>query len=653
MFIMPENFSRPVKKPEKIILRAPASEKDRILRRAREIFPGILIGLEEGEAFLLSTAPVSAELSALEQKFSAASEKLSPKLKAQAYLASADDNRVAVIASGAAGLFYGMQSFYEMIQHQSGPAELFDAPVYSRRGYLQDLSRGQVLKLAGFERLVKALAHFRVNWLTFNLEHNFGSERHPEISASDDDLTKAEAKALTSLCREYFLEVVPMQQSLGHLRGILSHPKYRHLAFDNQLLWSLDPRKDEIYALLSDLYTEQAECFPGEYFLAGCDEPFDLKKLWKPELADGKTFPRVFLEHLLRLHEILAGLNRRMMLWGDMFIHYPELLAQIPKDITIIAWQYGTSMQEPEQFYLDKTKVIADSGREFELATTTWSYARLFPELKTMEANNKNFLSAGKKLGAQGALLTNWGDLGHLQLLGYLPVAIGYFGVQSWRPSELTLEQFAPEFALNFFNDPSGKAATLYLLFEQINEAVSPARIMGGSALFVLLDDLFSNQYLPPLAPARVADQLLKIVREAEGITAGLTSLKNIEWIRDLKPVIYSLGLLFTKFLILENAPLLLGNPSKKEEMFLLVGQLSTYFQNFAGALRDKWLEQAKPRGLERALRRLLRTVEGYQKRLVYLEQNPVADWDKFRDAPEFAEYKFNLLKEMGLEGLL
>ena len=61
MFIKAEDFARPVKKPEKIILRAPASEKDRLLRRASELFPGILIGLEEGEQFFLATAPASAE----------------------------------------------------------------------------------------------------------------------------------------------------------------------------------------------------------------------------------------------------------------------------------------------------------------------------------------------------------------------------------------------------------------------------------------------------------------------------------------------------------------------------------------------------------------------------------------------------------------
>ncbi len=653
MFIKAEDFARPVKKPEKIILRAPASEKDRLLRRASELFPGILIGLEEGEQFFLATAPASAELAGLEQKFSARASQLDPELKAQAHLLSADDNRVAIFAGGGPGLFYGMQSLHEMIQRQAGPAELFDAPIYPRRGFLQDLSRGQVLALAGFDRLVKALAHFRLNWLTFNLEHNFGSERHPEISELDDVFTQAEAKTLFELCREYYLEAVPMQQSFGHLRGILSHPKYRHLAFDDQLLWSLDPRKDEIYPLLADLYQEQAECFPGKYFLVGCDEPFDLKKKWKPEMGNGKTFPQVYLEHLLKLHRIVSGLGRRMMVWGDMFVEHPELLPQLPEDLVIINWQYGSSNQESEEFYETRTKTIAQSGREFYAATATWSYARLFPEHKTMEFNNRNFLKVGARLGASGALLTNWGDLGHIQLLGYLPMAIGYFGVQCWRPSDLTLEQFAPEFALNFFNDPTGKAAALYLLFDRVNQVVSPVKFFGGSALFVLLDDLFSNQYLPPLPAAEVANQLLKIVREAETITSGLVQLKNIEWVQDLKPIIYSLGLLFTKFLIAENAPLILSNPSKKEEMFLLVGQLSNYFQNFAGALRDKWLEQAKPRGLERALRRLLKVVEGYQKRLVSMEQGKMQSWPQFRDAPEFAEYKFNLLKEMGLEELL
>ena len=184
-----------------------------------------------------------------------------------------------------------------------------NSPRFGRRGFLQDLSRGQVLNLFGFGRLVKQLGSYRYNWLTFNLEHNFGYGKYPDIWEGNDSISTDEATVLAHLCREYYINVVPMQQSFGHCRGILSKDKYRRLAFDDQLLWSLDPRNDEIYPLLSDFYHEQAECFPGKYFLVGCDEPFNLKKNWKPENAGGKTFPQAYLNHLCKLNSILSGMG--------------------------------------------------------------------------------------------------------------------------------------------------------------------------------------------------------------------------------------------------------------------------------------------------------------------------------------------------------
>jgi hypothetical protein len=57
--------------------------------------------------------------------------------------------------------------------------------------------------------------------------------------------------------------------------------------------------------------------------------------------------------------------------------------------------------------------------------------------------------------------------------------------------------------------------------------------------------------------------------------------------------------------------------------------------------------------GLSRNLARLAKVTEGYQKRKDQISTAADQKWEKLRDAPEFAEYRFNLMKEMGLEGLL
>jgi hypothetical protein len=653
LFIEPKTEGAPAKMPGKFLLRAATAEKERLKRRALEIFPKTEIAVESGDQFLFASAPLTENLFKWLEKFSEASKGLDPELKAQSYFIQAEGEGFLVIAGGAAGLYYGMQSLSEFYSKNGGAIEEFDRPRFGSRGFLQDLSRGQVLTIPGFQRLVQTLGAFRYSWLTFNLEHNFGYAKHPTIWEGDDALSPQEAKALGELCREYYIEVVPMQQSLGHCRGILNKPKYRRLAFDDKLLWSLDPRQDEIYALLTDLYQEQAQCFPGKYFLVGCDEPFDLKKNWKPENAGGKQFPEAYIEHLLKLHKIISDLGRRMMVWGDVFVAHPELVSRLPDDVIIINWQYGTSQLEKEEFYEQKSKAIAEGKQDFYVATCTWSYARLFPELKTMAHNNRNFLNVGDRLSAQGALLTNWGDMGHMQLLGYVAMPIAYFGRDAWKKSDADLEGFSRDFSQYFFNDPKGVTGEFYLLLGKVNEIVSPGTFFGGAALFVLLDELYSMQYLPNRPLPELTEELLKALKQAATATSSLSNIKNYEWILDIKPVIYALGVLFTKILLKDNASLALLDPSKKEEILNLFGHLLNYSKSMEEVFKERWLAQAKPLGLSRNLARIAKVAEGYQKRKDQLASATDQKWEKLRDAPEFAEHRFNLMKEMGLEGLL
>ena len=91
----------------------------------------------------------------------------------------------------------------------------------------------------------------------------------------------------------------------------------------------------------------------------------------------------------------------------------------------------------------------------------------------------------------------------------------------------------------------------------------------------------------------------------------------------------------------------------KKEEILGLFGHLLNYCNTLRESFKDRWLTQAKPVGLDRNLKRLAKVAEGYQMRMEQIKDAKDVKWEHLRDAPEFAGYRFNLIKEMGLEGLL
>ncbi len=55
---------------------------------------------------------------------------------------------------------------------------------------------------------------------------------------------------------------------------------------------------------------------------------------------------RVYLEHILRLRELAAQYDRRIMFWGDVILDSPELIPDIPDDVTVLHWDY---QRKPER----------------------------------------------------------------------------------------------------------------------------------------------------------------------------------------------------------------------------------------------------------------------------------------------------------------
>ena len=636
---------------KKLFIFAKEPDANILKRRAREIFPQAEIEIQSKDHYLAFTQPPQAqEIKKLEQKLS----QLNPEQREQGYGLIKKGERVFIYAETAPGLYYGLLSLKEALESEA-ELEVIDAPSFIRRGFLQDLSRGQVLNLAGFERLIHLLSQYRYNFLTFNIEHTIQSHHFPDLARDDDVLLQEEARVIYSLAKEHFIEIVPMQQSLGHLRGILINERYQALAFDPNLLWSLDPRNEDIYLMLADLYAEQAELFPGEYFLVGCDEPFDLKKKWVAELNQGKEFDQIYLEHLLTLRDILAGMKRKMMVWGDVLLSYPHLIDQLPDDVIILNWQYGTDLLEDEEYYRERSQPLIERGRKFYPAVCTWSLGRIFPELKTARANIKNFLSFAKKCNCQGALLTNWGDLGHIQLLGWIVLPIAYFGVMSWK-GKIKDEDFDEEFSEYFFNDSSGNVLKLQLLLDEVNNLVKVAPGLGGMGLSVFFDELLSKNYLPLGTVKAQGERLRLIANQAGELFVRLLSsgeLKAKEFLFDLEPVLVALHILARKLLIKESAPFLFKSPSKREELIKEIELLIFQTEEFEASFSERWKTQAKPKGLNRLRNKISQVELGYLKRIRQIQRGEARTWKELRDSPEFVPFQFNLLREMGLEGLL
>jgi len=602
-------------------------------------------------------------------------DRVAGSLPDQAYAVEITPQAAVAVARGEAGLFYAAQTLLELRGRDSvlPCGSIADAPALRYRGLLWDVSRGQVPTLQTLKTLVDLLASLKLNLLTFNLEHTFAFQKHPAIGRGYDPLQPEEIRELVQYARPRQVEVVPAQQSLGHLYHVLKLPEYRHLAYDQTLLWSLDPAREESYQLLSDLYDELIPCFDSAWFNVCCDEPLDLSKHFDPNRFGGRSFPQVYLDHLLRLKAILDRRGKTMMVWGDMLLSHPEMLTQLPKDIVVLDWKYGSGALEGPGLYRATVEPIVAAGLKFLTCTCSWNLMKIFTNLDLLAQNHRAFIPEGIKRGSLGNIVTHWGDLGHMSLLGPTLPALALAAEWSWTGEERAEADLDRAYSAALFGDEQGRVGRLMRQLHEVNRILAGPAGLGVVGFILFFDEPLCGDMIRGLSePALKAEALGQLADQAGTELPKLLALplRNLGWLQDLELPIIQLRVLALKIELMarfnrDYPALAPGEPDRVEEVLNELGhgytQLQELYGEAAAVLERRWLAQAKRSDLDLNLQRYAKVKQAclkrsgqFQKILEdYRASGQLRPWLAVMDAPEFKEYKFDSLAEMGIKHLL
>jgi len=107
-----------------------------------------------------------------------------------------------------------------------------------------------------------------------------------------------------------------------------------------------------------------------------------------------------------------------MQFWGDIIMHRPELIAELPANAVALEWGY-----EANHPFAEHAAKFAASGLSFYVCPGTSSWNTIAGRTKNAVGNLKSAAIHGKKAGSIGYLNTDWGDNGHLQ-----PLPVSYLG---------------------------------------------------------------------------------------------------------------------------------------------------------------------------------------------------------------------------------
>jgi len=336
-----------------------------------------------------------------------------------------------------------------------------DWPAYKYRGWMDDISRGPVPHQAYRQRQWETLHGLKFNYCHYYTEHTLYQPEYPDL-----------APAYAAECKPHDDEVINLQL-FAHAEETLRIPFYQNI-MDSKT--NFDPSVDATYVFLRNRIAAAYKRIPNSpFFIINCDETEQLGTGRAKKLVDSLGADQVYVDFINRCYQIVkeegrntengcrAGNNPRVAMWGDIVAKNPDMMKQLPNDMTYIMWAY-----EPIDSFTHLIKPFKEQGNPFWVAASTGHSATMTSTPQRYVKNIANLFRDGNIDGAEGAMLTCWDDNGealfdnswHAQ---YWAAEMAWNPLKTNDPEELRQreEQFNKNFERLFYGD-TGKVKDLY-----------------------------------------------------------------------------------------------------------------------------------------------------------------------------------------------
>lgn len=328
------------------------------------------------------------------------------------------------------GCFYGLESLRQILEQttiESVPRScITDSPDFTDRGFMLDISRCKVPTFAMLKEYADLLARLKINQFQLYTEHTFAFAAHSTVWRNSSPVTAQEILELDAYCRDRYIELVPNLNSFGHFERWLRHDDYRSLAecpdgfvsprgVVSKWGSTLRPNKQSLQ-FLDSLYQEFLPNFSSSRFNVGCDETWELGKGWSKSRCERSSVHRVYLDFVLKINQLAHRHGRKMMFWGDIILHEPARIKDLPQECVALDWGY-----EHDHDFDGQCGHFAQAKIPFYVCPGTSSWNTLIGRSANCFGNLENAAVNGIKHGAAGFLNTDWGDGGHHQ---YFPISL-------------------------------------------------------------------------------------------------------------------------------------------------------------------------------------------------------------------------------------
>lgn len=227
----------------------------------------------------------------------------SPDMNDEGYTLDLTPSRVSVKAKTPQGLFYGMQTFLQLLPAEvespsvakgiawTAPAvRVDDEPRFAYRGVMLDACR-HFIPVDIVKKQLDVIALFKINRMHWHLTEDQGwrieIKQYPRLTEigskspnGEGFYTQEEVKEIVRYAAERFIDVVPEIELPGHeLAAISAYPELscKGEPVSIRAVWGVEDvvlcaGKETTFEFLENVIGEVAALFPSEYFHIGGDE---------------------------------------------------------------------------------------------------------------------------------------------------------------------------------------------------------------------------------------------------------------------------------------------------------------------------------------------------------------------------------------------
>lgn len=356
----------------------------------------------------------------------------------EGYRLEIDESEIRIYAKTEQGAFYALMSLKGLfIQSKIESAIIIDEPDLKIRGVMIDISRSKVPTVATLKQIIDWLSSLKYNHIELYVEgFSFEYQHFPQVLKDGNYLTLEQYLEVEDYAIKHYMDFVPNQNGFGHMGDWLKQDEFHYLAEcpDGFRIWgskrtsaTLNPTHPDSVKLVQNMYQDMLPYTKSKYFNMNFDEPYELGHGKSKEQCEKTSVEDVYIDYFNTLADTVRSYHKIPMLWGDVLVKHPEKVKVLPKDVIFIDWGYHKTYD-----FLGHAKMLEENNVQYLLAPGTATWSTITGRYVDMKTTIENSIMAAKTHHGLGVLLTDWGDIGHLQYLPSSYIGFAYAAILSW-----------------------------------------------------------------------------------------------------------------------------------------------------------------------------------------------------------------------------